>query len=279
MSILSWRRKPLSKEQEQRRRFREFLRRWTSRPHVNRLEDRITPAIDTIFDTTNATYLTSPTVNNVLDNFQSGLTSVESAVAGVQALSGYGGKLDLAIAGLLDRTNATPTNWAPPDLDGLLDVDAALTKAGFTSVDPGTETGNQIGDYFDNNKIDLSDVIHQYLSNAITVGSLTSLSTIATTVGGISKSFQSSGVGFSLTVDVAGLAYTSLGGSDYELIFDDLVIDLRRTDTFDLALGRNADLLELSYGADGPGVVVGVDKPSAHLPDVKLESFLQVRPM
>src|SRR5262245_16487052 len=44
MSILSWRRKPLSHDHEQRRRYREFLRRWTSRPRLSRLEDRVTPA-------------------------------------------------------------------------------------------------------------------------------------------------------------------------------------------------------------------------------------------
>src|SRR5262245_61582383 len=48
MSILTWRRKPLNSEKDQRKRYREFLKRWTSLPRLNGLEDRVTAA-ETLF--------------------------------------------------------------------------------------------------------------------------------------------------------------------------------------------------------------------------------------
>ena len=111
------------KAREQQRALRDrALRLWRpTRLNLEPLEDRVAPAIDTIFDVPNATYLLAPTVNNVLDDFQTGLVSVENAVVQANALAGFANQLNLAIPGLLNRTGADPTAYAAPQLASLLD--------------------------------------------------------------------------------------------------------------------------------------------------------------
>ena len=111
-------------------------------------------------------YVGNPKVENVLSDYQAGLASVETAVAQVQAVASFNNKLKLEIPGLLDRTDAkakTPCS----QLENLLDANAALTQAGFVSVDAGdVDQPYEIGDYYDNGEIDFSDLLHQFGTNS-----------------------------------------------------------------------------------------------------------------
>jgi Ca2+-binding RTX toxin-like protein len=233
-------------------------------PHMELCEPRILLSADTIFDVTNTDYIDNPGIDNILDDFQTGLAAVESVVAGIEAMTeDFVNILDIDLPGLLDRTAADAVDYVAPNLLDNLNVNGVLTAAGFTSVNPGDDDqANEIGDYNDNDQMDFTDLFNKYVTQLFTAGSYTDLDTIVDNLDAISHTFGN----FALNVDVAGYDLTNISGNKYELIFDDFAIDLRRTDTFSLDLGRNADALELGYGAD---------VAASALPDVEVEMFFR----
>src|SRR6185369_6299727 len=55
MALFSWRKIRSRKHQSKQQNYREFLRRWTHRPRIERLEDRITPSAEALISGITAT--------------------------------------------------------------------------------------------------------------------------------------------------------------------------------------------------------------------------------
>ena len=209
--------------------------------------------------------------DNLLDYFRDGLarltTEVTDAVTGkIEAIDDFAN----ALPGLLDIAG-TPK---APKLSDLLTVHNVLTSlpsgqeftvvtVGAANADPLVDlAARKIVDYDADSKISFADISRQLVNGAFaTVANLTAqqvvdkLEAISRVIGPFTLSVN----------DVTfALVKAGAGADDYEYRFT-FTVDLRRTDSFEVDLGRAADALEIDYGSGDNDSLLPTVNVQAHL--------------
>jgi hypothetical protein len=144
------------------------------------LEPRLLLSAD-VFPGTQANYVgASPDTlvgDGLLSEFSSGLDDVTQAIDTALTDPAFADALDIALPGLFDRSSGDdPEQWSAPRRSDLLDLDSALTGAGFVLVDNAGDA-DQLNEMWDRNNDDsfnFGEIIERYvdqiLRNQITAG-------------------------------------------------------------------------------------------------------------
>lgn len=200
--------------------------------------------------------------NNLLGDLKTGVeklttTLTKSITDKLTAIDDY---LDDALPALLTDSGLAPK------LSELLGVQNVLTQAGFSAIavadanaDPFADlSAKKVVDYDGDGQMSLADLGRQVLAGvfaAIPADAGISPNEIIAKLNAIDEAVGP----FTLKVIVdptTPFELVHLGGDDYEYVFH-FALDLRRTDEFNLDLGRAADALELNYGGGDASTVLG----------------------
>lgn len=264
-------------------------RRQERRYGVEYLEPRLLLAGDIFLDTSPADYLAAPTlVSGTEAQLESLVGEIFGLLDEVEGALDVPNELDIALPGLLNREEpgADGDDVAAHEavlLDGLLDLEGQLgSDPDFDSVAVGDIdlAALDLHDFDGDGLIGLTDLLRNAfdsgIKSAITDG--VAWATVISGLDALSASitvddpvFDGLRVGggeatWQLDVDAGAVSIVQEAGSAYDLTFD-LGFTLVRLDNFAFDLGRNADLLGFSYGADLEG--------DAGLPTVGLETFFE----
>ena len=255
---------------------------------VENMEPRLLLAADTFENIDISDYLASPVVFDGLQSQMKDLISDSfDALEVIEDSVDFATNLVLDLPGLLDREPGsedgdTDGEHREVDLDELLDLDRQLNEtSGFAEVDlADIDFGAlELHDYDSDGVISMTEALRNAFEAqmlAIVDGATIGSSTIGSIVSGINgiadavlnlddSALFSDSADYTLSVNASGFSLVLDSGNEYDLTFD-LSFSIERSDGFSFDMGRNADLLGFTYGADLEG--------NAGLPQVTLDTSL-----